>query len=158
MEKEILKLKEAVAQADTIVIGAGAGLSTSAGFTYTGERFDKHFADFHERYGFTDMDSGGFYPYKTLEENWAFWSRYIWINRYMDAPKSVYSDLLNLVRVKDYFVLTTNVDHCFQKAGFDKAGRIKKGESEVYILEAATGKQKYLTLNNLKLLGYVKKK
>ena len=120
MEKEILKLKEAVAQADTIVIGAGAGLSTSAGFTYTGERFDKHFADFHARYGFTDMYSGGFYPYKTLEENWAFWSRYIWINRYMDAPKPVYSDLLNLVRDKDYFVLTTNVDHCFQKAGFDK--------------------------------------
>ena len=120
MEKEILKLKEAVAQADTIVIGAGAGLSTSAGFTYTGERFDKHFADFHQKYGFTDMYSGGFYPYKTLEENWAFWSRYIWINRYMDAPKPVYSDLLNLVRDKDYFVLTTNVDHCFQKAGFDK--------------------------------------
>ena len=120
MEKEVLKLKEAISQADTIVIGAGAGLSTSAGFTYTGERFEKHFADFHQKYGFTDMYSGGFYPYKTLEENWAFWSRYIWINRYMDAPKSVYSDLLNLVRDKDYFVLTTNVDHCFQKAGFDK--------------------------------------
>ena len=120
MEKEILKLKEAIAQADTIVIGAGAGLSTSAGFTYTGERFDRHFADFHARYGFTDMYSGGFYPYKTLEENWAFWSRYIWINRYMDAPKPVYDDLLNLVHDKDYFVLTTNVDHCFQKAGFDK--------------------------------------
>ena len=120
MEQEILKLKEAIAQADTIVIGAGAGLSTSAGFTYTGERFDKHFADFHARYGFTDMYSGGFYPYKTLEENWVFWSRYIWINRYMDAPKPVYDDLLNLVREKDYFVLTTNVDHCFQKVGFDK--------------------------------------
>ena len=120
MEKEILKLKEAIAQADTIVIGAGAGLSTSAGFTYTGERFDKHFADFHARYGFTDMYSGGFYPYKTLEENWAFWSRYIWINRYMDAPKPVYDDLLHLVNDKDYFILTTNVDHCFQKAGFDK--------------------------------------
>ena len=83
MEKEILKLKEAISQADTILIGAGAGLSTSAGFTYTGERFEKHFADFHQKYGFTDMYSGGFYPYKTLEENWAFWSRYIWINRYM---------------------------------------------------------------------------
>lgn len=115
MEKEILKLKEAIAQADTIVIGAGAGLSTSAGFTYTGERFDKHFADFHQKYGLTDMYSGGFYPYKTLEENWAFWSRYIWINRYMDATKPVYSDLLKLVRDKDYFVLTTNVDYCFQK-------------------------------------------
>ncbi|WP_407427192.1 SIR2 family NAD-dependent protein deacylase [Treponema sp.] len=120
MGQKILKLKEVIAQADTIVIGAGSGLSTSAGFTYTGERFDKHFADFRARYGFTDMYSGGFYPYKTLEENWAFWSRYIWINRYMDAPKTVYSDLLNLVRDKDYFVLTTNVDHCFQKAGFDK--------------------------------------
>ena len=120
MKKEILKLKEALAQADTIVIGAGAGLSTSAGFTYTGERFDKHFADFHQKYGFIDMYSGGFYPYKTLEENWAFWSRYIWINRYMDAPKPVYDDLFSLVNGKDYFILTTNVDHCIQKAGFDK--------------------------------------
>lgn len=120
MEKQIEKLKNAIASADSIIIGAGAGLSTSAGFTYSGERFEKYFADFRALYGFSDMYTGGFYPYKTLEEHWAYWSRYIFVNRYMDAPKPVYDDLLSLVRGKDYFVITTNVDHCFQKAGFDK--------------------------------------
>lgn len=116
----IKRLKKAVCEADAIVIGAGAGLSTSAGFTYSGERFDKYFADFGDKYGFKDMYSGGFYPYKTPEEMWAYWSRYIYINRYMDAPKPVYDKLLELIKDKDYFVITTNVDHCFQKAGFDK--------------------------------------
>ena len=114
------RLKQALTEADTIIIGAGAGLSTSAGFSYAGERFEKYFYDFASKYGFSDMYSGGFYPYKTLEEHWAYWSRYIYINRYLDAPKSVYTDLFALVKDKDYFVLTTNVDHCFQKAGFDK--------------------------------------
>ena len=116
----IKKLKCALKEADAVVIGAGAGLSTSAGFTYSGERFDKYFSDFGEKYGFSDMYSGGFYPYKTKEEYWAYWSRYIFINRYMDAPKPVYNQLLDLVKDKEYFVITTNVDHCFQKAGFDK--------------------------------------
>lgn len=119
-EDKLSDIKELTANADAIVIGAGAGLSTSAGFTYSGERFDKYFSDFKERYKFTDMYSGGFYPYETLEEHWAFWSRYIYINRYMDAPKPVYDNLYELVKDKDYFVITTNVDHCFQKVGFDK--------------------------------------
>ena len=119
-EDKLSDIKELTANADAIVIGAGAGLSTSAGFTYSGERFDKYFSDFKERYKFTNMYSGGFYPYETLEEHWAFWSRYIYINRYMDAPKPVYDNLYELVKDKDYFVITTNVDHCFQKAGFDK--------------------------------------
>ena len=114
------KLRAALDEADALVIGAGAGLSTSAGFTYDGERFRKYFADFEAKYGFHDMYSGGFYPYATPEEHWAYWSRYILINRYTDAPKPVYENLLRLVRDKDYFVITTNVDHCFQKAGFDK--------------------------------------
>lgn len=116
----IQKLKQANDEADAIVIGAGAGLSTSAGFTYSGERFEKYFSDFGKKYGFEDMYAGGFYPYETPEEMWAFWSRNIFVNRYMDAPKPVYDHLLNLVKDKDYFVITTNVDHCFQKAGFDK--------------------------------------
>ena len=120
MEKKIQELKERIEQADAVIIGAGAGLSTAAGFVYSGERFDRYFNDFSRKYGFHDMYSGGFYPYETQEEFWAYWSRYIWINRYMDAPKSTYADLFRLVREKDYFVLTTNVDHCFQKAGFDK--------------------------------------
>lgn len=114
------KLREALAQADAVVIGAGSGLSTSAGFTYNGARFEQYFSDFASRYGFQDMYSGGFYPYETLEEHWAYWSRCIYVNRYMDTPKPVYQNLYNLVKDKDYFVLTTNVDHCFQKAGFDK--------------------------------------
>ena len=117
---KLLQIKEALEQADAVVIGAGAGLSTAAGFVYSGERFDSYFADFKKQYGFTDMYSGGFYPYRTLEEHWAYWSRYIYINRYMDPPKPIYDRLYELVKEKDYFVLTTNVDHCFQKAGFDK--------------------------------------
>ncbi len=117
---QIPKLKTALDEADAVVIGAGAGLSTSAGFTYDGERFHKYFADFEAKYGFHDMYSGGFYPYDTPEEHWAYWSRYIRINRYTDAPKPVYEELFRLVKDWDYFVITTNVDHCFQKAGFDK--------------------------------------
>ena len=117
---QIQRLKGALADADAVVIGAGAGLSTSAGFSYTGERFTRYFSDFARKYDIRDMYSGGFYPFSTPEEHWAYWSRYIYINRYMDAPKPVYETLYTLIRDKDYFVLTTNVDHCFQKAGFDK--------------------------------------
>ena len=115
------EIKSILQNADSVLIGAGAGLSTSSGFTYSGERFKKYFADFEKKYGFHDMYSGGFYPYKTLEENWAYWSRYIMINRYMNATIPVYEKLFELVKNKNYFVLTTNVDHCFQKAGFDKS-------------------------------------
>lgn len=114
------RLSEAILKAEALVIGAGAGLSASAGFTYTGERFHRYFQDFIDQYGFPDMYSGGFYPFASLEEHWAYWSRYILINRYMDAPKPVYQTLYEKIKEKDYFVLTTNVDHCFQKAGFDK--------------------------------------
>jgi NAD-dependent SIR2 family protein deacetylase len=114
------RLRQALDEADAVVLGAGAGLSTSAGFVYGGERFERYFSDFAAQYGFDEMYSGGFYPYETPEEMWAYWSRYIYVNRYMDPPKPLYEQLLALVKDKDYFVLTTNVDHCFQKAGFDK--------------------------------------
>ena len=116
----IKRLKHEIDTANAIVIGAGAGLSASAGFDYSGERFEKHFSDFHKKYGIADMYSGGFYPYETLEEYWAWWSRHILINRYDCSVGKPYSDLLDLVKDKDYFVLTTNVDHQFQRAGFDK--------------------------------------
>lgn len=118
--EETKRLRDELEQAETILIGAGSGLSASAGFTYSGERFQEHFGDFAEKYGIRDMYSGGFYPFSSLEEYWAWWSRQIYLNRYVDAPRPVYQELLNLVKEKDYFVLTTNVDHCFQKAGFDK--------------------------------------
>ena len=117
---KINRVKDLLKNADAVVIGAGAGLSTSAGFEYSGERFKKYFSDFGEKYGITDMYSGGFYPYQTLEEYWAWWSRQIYCNRYVDAPKPLYQKLLSLVKDKDCFVITTNVDHCFQKSGFDK--------------------------------------
>ena len=115
------RLKQAINDADAVLIGAGAGLSTAAGFLYSGERFEKYFSDFIRKYHFRDMYTGGFYPFRTPEELWAYWSRYIFINRYMDPPKPVYKGLLKLIKNKEYFVLTTNVDHCFQKAGIDKA-------------------------------------
>ena len=118
--KQIDRLRAALDASDAVVIGAGAGLSTAAGYTYSGERFEKLFGDFAARYGFTDMYSGGFYPYDLLEEYWAFWSRYIMCNRYDPVPTPLYEQLLSIVRDRDYFVLTTNVDHCFQRAGFDK--------------------------------------
>lgn len=118
---QIERLKKELETADAILIGAGAGLSAAAGLTYSGERFEQNFADFHEKYGITDMYSGGFYPFGTLEEYWAWWSRQILCNRYEKAPKPVYSNLLALVKDMDYFVLTTNVDHQFQMAGFDRS-------------------------------------
>ena len=117
---ETERLRQALAAADAILIGAGAGLSASAGLTYTGARFERYFADFRERYGITDIYAGGFYPFATREEYWAWWSRHVLYNRYVDAPLPVYRDLLGLVRGREYFVLTTNVDHQFQRAGFDK--------------------------------------
>lgn len=117
---EIARMMDWIKQADAVLIGAGAGLSTAAGFTYGGERCRKYFSDFMEKYHFTDMYSGGFSDFDSLEEHWAYWSRYIYVNRYKNPPKPLYQRLLRLVEDKNYFVITTNVDHCFQKAGFDK--------------------------------------
>lgn len=116
---ETARLKEKLQQADAVLIGAGAGLSASAGFTYAGRRFEQHFSDFIAKYHFTDMYTAGFYPFPTLEEHWAYWSRHIYWNRYVPAPKPVYDQLLKLVQGKEYFVITTNADHQFQRAGFD---------------------------------------
>ena len=119
-EKLVDDLARAIDEAEAVVIGAGAGLSTSAGFTYSGERFERLFGDFIEARGFTDMYTAGFYPFPTPEEQWAFWSRFIWCNRYEEAPKDTYAKLLALVCDKDFFAITTNVDHQFQKASFPK--------------------------------------
>ena len=122
MSQDIMieKLQTALSEADAVIIGAGAGLSTSAGFVYEGERFHTYFGDFEAKYGFHDMYSGAFCNYDTPEEHWAYWSRFITVNRYVDPPKPIYKQILEMIKGKDYFVITTNVDHCFQKAGFDK--------------------------------------
>lgn len=114
----IAKLYDCIQQSDAIVIGAGAGLSTAAGLLYDGERFTTHFADFIAKYQLTDMYSAGFYPFETLEEYWAYWSRHIYWNRYHAVTNETYHLLYELVKDKPYFVLTTNVDHQFQLAGF----------------------------------------
>ena len=118
--ERINSIKTALDNSEAVVVGAGSGLSSAAGLTYDGDRFFRYFSDFYEKYGITDMYSDGFYPFKTLEERWACWSRHIYYNRYVDAPKPVYDMLFKLVKGKNYFVITTNVDHCFQRAGFDK--------------------------------------
>ena len=119
-EEQLNRLKNELTNADAIVIGAGAGLSTSAGLTYSGERFDRYFFDFKQRFGITDIYSGGFYPFPDNETRWAWWARHIYFNRYVNPPKPVYQKLSELVKDKNYFVITTNVDHQFQRAGFDK--------------------------------------
>lgn len=120
MKDKIKQLIEAINTSEAIIIGAGSGLSTSAGFTYSGKRFEQYFGDFIKKYHFQDMYSAGFYPFETLEEYWAYWSRYIYYNRYVSAPKNTYQKLFKVINNKDYFVITTNVDHQFQQAGFDK--------------------------------------
>ena len=152
-EENIRRLKDEIETADAIVIGAGAGLSTAAGITYSGERFDRYFFDFRDHYGIRDMYSGGFFPFPDEETRWAWWARHIYFNRYIEAPKPVYQDLLSLVRDREYFVITTNVDHQSQRAGFDKerlfytqgdyglfqsaGGRIKKTyDNETWVMKA----------------------
>ena len=120
-KQRVVIAKCLINDADYIIIGAGAGLSTAGGFEYSGEKLKKYFSDFIDKYGFTDMYSGGFYPFSTLGEKWAFWSRYVYVNRYLEnTPNVVYQNLFELVKNKDYFIITTNVDHQFQIAGFDK--------------------------------------
>ena len=119
-EEQVRKLKEKMQNAEAIVLGAGSGLSTAAGLTYSGERFQKYFFDFAKKYPIRDIYSGGFFPFESPEEFWAWWSRHIYFNRYIDAPSDVYGNLKKIVGGKDYFVLTTNVDHQFQRAGFEK--------------------------------------
>lgn len=120
-KSSLAELRGALGQAEAVFIGAGAGLSASAGFAYSGPRFRRYFSEFEEKYGFHDMYTGGFTRFASPEEQWAYWSRMIFLNRYCAPPKPVYENLRKLVGDKDYFVLTTNVDHCFQKAGFEKA-------------------------------------
>ena len=133
------KLRTAIDEAEAVIIGAGAGLSTSAGFTYNGERFDKYFFDFAERFGISDMYSGGFYPFPDDETRWAWWARHIYYNRYIDTPRPVYQELLKLVKDKDYFVITTNVDHRFQAAGFDKK-RLYYTQGDYGLFQTADGR------------------
>ena len=140
-EENFLRLREELDAADAIVIGAGAGLSTAAGFIYSGERFERYFFDFKDQFGIQDMYSGGFYPFPDEETLWAWWARHIYYNRYIDAPKSVYQDLLSLVKEKDYFVITTNVDHQFQRAGFDKK-RLFYTQGDYGLFQSAEGKLK----------------
>lgn len=147
---EISQLKTVIEEADAVVIGAGAGLSTSAGFTYAGARFIKYFGDFMDKYHFQDMYSGGFYPYGKPEELWGFWSRNIYINRYEKTPKPTYEKVLKLIANKEYFVITTNVDHCFQKAGIDKS-RLFYTQGDYGLWQCQDGKEKKTYDNEIRV-------
>lgn len=140
-EEKAARLRKELETADAIVIGAGAGLSTAAGLTYSGERFERYFSDFAKAYGIQDMYSGGFYPFPDEETRWAWWARHIYFNRYIDPPKPVYRQLLSLVNEKDYFVITTNVDHQFQRAGFDKE-RLFYTQGDYGLFQQAEGARK----------------
>lgn len=118
MTEEIERIREALEWAEAIVIGAGAGLSAAAGLCYDGPRFEKNFGDFIRRYGMKDMYTAGFYPFQTQEEKWAYWSRHIYYNRYDQPVGKAYRELYSLVGNREYFVITTNVDHQFWLAGF----------------------------------------
>lgn len=141
---KIENLKNEIKNADAIVIGAGAGLSTSAGFVYSGERFEKYFFDFIKKFGISDMYSGGFYPFPDKKTAWAWWARNIYFNRYVEAPKPVYNDLFSIVKDKEYFVITTNVDHQFQRAGFDKKRLFYTQGDFWFVSKCKSGKSKYL--------------
>ncbi len=140
-EAQLQRLKTELETADAIVIGAGAGLSTAAGLTYSGERFERCFFDFKEHFGITDLYSGGFYPFPDEETRWAWWARHIYFNRYIDPPRPVYRDLLKLVQGKNYFVITTNVDHQFQRAGFDKS-RLFYTQGDYGLFQSVHGRDK----------------
>ena len=118
--QKIKRLKELIQEIDTIIIGAGAGLSSSAGMLYSGEEFKKNFGDFIKKYNFKDLYTASFHDFKDPQEYWSFWSRFIHYERYTMPPKPVYQNLYKLVQNKNYFVITTNVDHFFQRTGFDK--------------------------------------
>lgn len=118
-KKKCYEVKQKLEQADAVVIGAGAGMSASAGLEYSGERFEKNFRDFIEKYGLKDMYSSGFYPFSTSREKWTYWSRHILLNRYDQLVGKAYADLYEMIKDKNYFVLTTNVDHQFWLSGFE---------------------------------------
>lgn len=120
MKSIIERLRKYINEADAIVIGAGAGLSSAAGFEYGGKKFLENFKWMHDLYGYNDMYSAGFHHFKTSEEKWAYWSKFIYLERYKDGAKPLYKKLLDVVKDRNYFVVTTNVDHQFQLAGFDK--------------------------------------
>lgn len=140
-EEKTTRLRSELETADAIVIGAGAGLSTAAGLTYSRERLERYFSDFVKAYGIQDMYAGGFYPFPDEETRWAWWARHIYFNRYMDPPKPVYRQLLKLVKQKEYFVITTNVDHQFQRAGFDKE-RLFYTQGDYGLFQQAEGTRK----------------
>ena len=140
-EENTERLKRELDSAEAVVIGAGAGLSTAAGLTYSGERFERYFFDFIDGFHIPDMYSGGFWPFPDEETRWAWWARHIYFNRYIDPPKPVYKDLLAMVQDKNYFVITTNVDHQFQRAGFDKK-RLFYTQGDYGLFQSASGRIK----------------
>ena len=135
---DIHRAHSLLANADRVLIGAGAGLPTAAGLAYSGERFQRYFAPFVERYGMTDMYSAGFYPFPTQEDKWAYWSQHIWVNRFEPGATPLYRRLFEWVCDRDCFVITTNVDAQFELAGFDPQ-RIFATQGDYGYIQCARG-------------------
>ena len=144
--ERIAKTRQLIAEADHVIIGAGAGLSAAAGLEYSGEAFEHEFREWILRYGITDLYSSSFYPFETEEERWAYWAKHIWFARYQPEAKPLYKQLLSLVEDKDYFVITTNVDGQFEKAGFDTQ-RIFATQGDYAFFQPADGSPKELYPN-----------
>lgn len=131
--------RELLHSADAVLIGAGAGLSTAAGLSYGGEDFKREFREWINHYGFTDLYSSSFYPFKTEEEYWAYWAKHIWFSRFRDHGLPLYQDVKRLVEDKDYFVITTNTDGQFLKTGFDKS-KIFDCQGDYAYLQSVSGR------------------
>ncbi|MFC2324023.1 MAG: Sir2 silent information regulator family NAD-dependent deacetylase [Bacteroides sp.] len=138
--------RQLIAEADYVLIGAGAGLSAAAGLEYSGEAFEREFRPWIERYGITDLYSSSFYPFPSEEELWAYWARHIWFSRFRPGATKLYQKLLECVKEKDYFVITTNVDAQFEQAGFAKE-RIFATQGDYAYLQARSGNPKTLVYN-----------
>ena len=152
LEERLAKVQQLLHEADHVLIGAGAGLSAAAGLEYSGEEFEQEFQSWIEKYGITDLYSSSFYPFETEEERWAYWAKHIWFARYRPAATPLYQTLLSIVKDKDYFVATTNVDGQFEKAGFDTE-RLFAVQGDYAYLQPRSGESKVLYHNQ----GWVEK-
>ncbi|MDF2856639.1 MAG: Sir2 silent information regulator family NAD-dependent deacetylase [Neobacillus sp.] len=154
LKKRISQAKEAIEKSEYILVGGGAGLSSAAGLTYSGKRFTEYFADFKEKYGFTDMYSGTFYSFKTQEERWAHWARHIDVNRYLMPATQLYKEILELVMLKKYFVISTNVESQFIKAGFPEE-KVFEVQGDYSFLQCAKACHNKLYYNEKMVKGMV---
>ena len=146
LSERIAHVGRLIADADYILIGAGAGLSAAAGLDYAGKEFEREFQPWIDRYGIIDLYSSSFYPFKTEEERWAYWAKHIWFSRFRTGGTELYHNILQLIKGKEYFVITTNVDAQFEKTEFAKE-KIFATQGDYAYLQVRSGSTKTLVYN-----------